>query len=138
MPLLFFPQKNRVTFTNVISSGNGEAETRVLSVNNATFTYPSSPLLTQGVDVPENILCPPDFFDSEGQALASRCRESGTMGKTDSTGTCECVHVRRIPLGSTVEIILFDQGRGETLFNKILFLFVMCKNIIIVFVKFFL
>ncbi|XP_028038520.1 laccase-2-like isoform X1 [Bombyx mandarina] len=54
------------------------------------FTYPASPLLTQGGDVGPNTLCP------EGP------------GEGD-----ECVHVKNIPLYSTVEIVMFDQG-GES------------------------
>ncbi|XP_017762166.1 PREDICTED: laccase-4-like [Eufriesea mexicana] len=94
--------------------GNGGAEMRVLNVNNATFTYPSSPLLTQGVDVPEETLCSstPDEDEarSENNETASltsrRCRRSDVT----ASDTCECVHVRYIPLGATVEIILLDQG----------------------------
>lgn len=54
------------------------------------FIYPASPLLTQGDDVNKDSLC------------------SQTSGQGD-----ECVHVKNIPLGSTVEIVMFDQG-GES------------------------
>ncbi|KAG6448360.1 hypothetical protein O3G_MSEX005465 [Manduca sexta] len=54
------------------------------------FTYPASPLLTQGGDVGPNTLC----SDGPGQGD-------------------ECVHVKNIPLHSTVEIVMFDQG-GES------------------------
>ncbi|KAM3963026.1 uncharacterized protein ACR2FA_002785 [Aphomia sociella] len=54
------------------------------------FTYPASPLLTQGSDVAPDALCP----QSEGQGD-------------------ECVHVKNIKLHSTVELIMFDQG-GES------------------------
>ncbi|CAK1545212.1 unnamed protein product [Leptosia nina] len=54
------------------------------------FTYPASPLLTQGADVGNEALC------------------SSQPGHAE-----ECVHLKSIPLGSTVEIIMFDQG-GES------------------------
>lgn len=40
--------------------------------------------------------------------LRPRCRLVGADGGTSDM--CECVHVRRVPLGATVEIILLDQG----------------------------
>ncbi|XP_016913956.1 uncharacterized protein LOC107998920 isoform X1 [Apis cerana] len=93
--------------------GNG-VETRVLNVNNATFTYPSSPLLSQGGDVSGETMCysTPDEDDArvennETASLSSRrCRRSDAT----ASNVCECVHVRYIPLGATVEIILLDQG----------------------------
>nr|XP_021185066.2 uncharacterized protein LOC110372581 [Helicoverpa armigera] len=54
------------------------------------FTYPASPLLTQGDDVGANAFCPKE------------------PGHGD-----ECVHVKNVPLGSTVELVMFDQG-GES------------------------
>lgn len=54
------------------------------------FTYPASPLLTQSSDVTQEAIC------------------TETPGRGD-----ECVHIKNIPLYSTVEIILFDQG-GES------------------------
>ncbi|XP_078036531.1 uncharacterized protein LOC144469770 isoform X2 [Augochlora pura] len=94
--------------------GDSGVETRVLNVNNVTFTYPSSPLLTQGADVSKENLCLYDVDNDshnenkETSSLLSQptCR----FGNGNSINTCECVHVRHIPLGSTVEIILLDQG----------------------------
>ncbi|XP_034840553.1 uncharacterized protein [Maniola hyperantus] len=54
------------------------------------FTYPASPLLTQGADVTPEAMCP---------------KESG-LGE-------ECVHVKHVPLHSTVELVMLDQG-GES------------------------
>ncbi|XP_046598049.1 laccase-2 isoform X1 [Neodiprion lecontei] len=82
----------------------GEIQTRVLHVSNVTFTFPSSPLLTQGQDVPQEIICSGNAGD--GLQVTTRCRRDDI-----SEGqVCECVHVRRIPAGATVEIILIDQG----------------------------
>ncbi|XP_041977251.1 laccase-1-like [Aricia agestis] len=53
------------------------------------FSYPASPLLTQGADVPPDDFCP--------------VAEDGE----------ECVHVKNVRLHSTVELIMFDQG-GES------------------------
>ena len=96
-------------------SGNGNIETKILNIDNATFTYPSSPLLTQGADVQGSMFCS-GFGEGESsldsvKSGASRCQSSSLPRRLDDiTSTCECVHVRRIPLGATVEIILFDQG----------------------------
>ncbi|CAG4988626.1 unnamed protein product [Parnassius apollo] len=54
------------------------------------FTYPASPLLTQGGDVAPEAMC--------------------LKGSNDGD---ECVHVKNIPLHSTVELVMFDQG-GES------------------------
>nr|XP_012149654.1 PREDICTED: laccase-5-like isoform X1 [Megachile rotundata] len=89
------------------------AETRILNVNNVTFTYPSSPLLTQGVDIAEESLC---SFSSDDEDVRNENNETTTLSPRCQHGdgiisdTCECVHVRYIPLDSTVEIILLDQG----------------------------
>ncbi|KAL0842290.1 hypothetical protein ABMA28_014427 [Loxostege sticticalis] len=56
------------------------------------FTYPASPLLTQGGDVAQNTMCPQE------------------AGQGD-----ECVHVKNVPLHSTVEMIMFDQGEDTNL-----------------------
>nr|XP_023015827.1 laccase-like [Leptinotarsa decemlineata] len=65
--------------------------------NNITFVYPSSPLLTQPADVP----------------LDSMCNESNWPARCAGKITCECVHVEHVPLGSTAEIILIDQGGDD-------------------------
>ncbi|CAH2073512.1 unnamed protein product, partial [Iphiclides podalirius] len=54
------------------------------------FTYPASPLLTQRGDVAPEAFC--------------------AKGSNDGD---ECVHVKSIPLHSTVELVMFDQG-GES------------------------
>lgn len=94
-------------------SGNSGTETRVLNVDNATFTFPSSPLLTQGGDVSPGMLCTnrddneDDLSESNETVSRRRCRAVSDVGAGD---ICECVHVRHVPLGATVEIILLDQG----------------------------
>lgn len=57
------------------------------------FTYPASPLLTQGGDVAPNALCP----------------EGAGQGE-------ECVHVKNVKLGSTVELVMFDQGEISSVY----------------------
>ncbi|XP_044585683.1 laccase-4-like isoform X1 [Cotesia glomerata] len=87
----------------------GDLEMRVMSIKNKTFTYPSSPLLTQGPDVPQEMLCNENEHYSETSA---RCRQHN--GNT----ACECVNTRRIPVGSSVEIILIDQvGRNDLVYH---------------------
>ncbi|GBP24985.1 hypothetical protein EVAR_94279_1 [Eumeta japonica] len=56
------------------------------------FTYPESPLLTQG----------PSLNKGSGRE-EDQCDEGN-----------ECVHIKAVPLGSTVEIIMFDQGMGPS------------------------
>nr|XP_033190587.1 laccase-4-like isoform X2 [Bombus vancouverensis nearcticus] len=94
--------------------GNSGVEMRVLNVNNATFTYPSSPLLTQGADVSEETMCSstPDEDDARVENNETASLSSRRCRRSDATASdvCECVHVRYIPLGATVEIILLDQG----------------------------
>ncbi|KAL6259668.1 hypothetical protein P5V15_009584 [Pogonomyrmex californicus] len=108
---LYLPISYKMQATELI--GNGGAETRVLNVDNATFTFPSSPLLTQGGDVSPGMLCTnsddneTDFNESNETVSRRRCRPVGDGGAAD---ICECVHVRHVPLGATVEIILLDQG----------------------------
>lgn len=89
----------------------------MLNVDNATFTFPSSPLLTQGGDVSPGMLCSGNGEhdgneDERGESNETvPRRRCGAVG--DATGAsdmCECVHVRHVPLGATVEIILLDQG----------------------------
>lgn len=63
--------------------------------NNLTFTFPPSPLLTQPDDIPFSIMC----------------NEVNIPKKCEGKPVCECVHINHVPLGSTVEIILFDQGK---------------------------
>ena len=98
--------------TNEIIGKGGEGP-RVLNVNNATFTFPSSPLLTQRADVSEESLCASSSDDDDARnenneipsPSSRRCRSDGSV-----VDTCECVHLKYIPLGATVEIILLDQG----------------------------
>jgi hypothetical protein len=70
--------------------------TRVLvpQLNNFTFMFPSSPLLTQADDFTLDLMC-------QQEPLPPRCRGSPI---------CECVHIIDLPLGATVELILVDQG----------------------------
>ncbi|XP_043474717.1 L-ascorbate oxidase-like isoform X3 [Leptopilina heterotoma] len=101
-------------------SGSGNVETKVLNIDNATFTYPSSPLLTQGVDIQETMFCSGFGENEESNLLVSdnnRCQSSSLPRKLEdvTSSTCECVHLRKIPLGATVEIILLDQAGLEDL-----------------------
>lgn len=86
----------------------------MLNVDNATFTFPSSPLLTQGGDVSPEMLCSGSDSndDDNGNESSNETRLSRRRCRPDddTSGMCECVHVRHVPLGATVEIILLDQG----------------------------
>ncbi|XP_011156719.2 laccase-4 isoform X1 [Solenopsis invicta] len=106
---LYLPINYKMQATELI--GNSGTETRVLNVDNVTFTYPSSPLLTQAEDVSPGMLCTngdeDDLNESNETVSQRRCRQIGDISTGD---ICECVHVRHVPLGATVEIILLDQG----------------------------
>ncbi|XP_012535530.2 laccase-1 isoform X2 [Monomorium pharaonis] len=106
---LYLPINYKIQATELI--GNGGTETRVLNVDNVTFTYPSSPLLTQREDVSPGMLCTNGDEDdlSESNETVSR-RRYRQVGDVSTDDICECVHVRHVPLGATVEIILLDQG----------------------------
>ncbi|XP_012227593.2 uncharacterized protein [Linepithema humile] len=109
---MYLPINYKLQATELLN--NGGMETRVFNVDNATFTFPSSPLLTQGGDVSLGMLCSSsdnddedDQGESDANASRRRCRSVVDGGTSD---ICECVHVRHVPLGATVEIILLDQG----------------------------
>ncbi|CAD1479735.1 unnamed protein product [Heterotrigona itama] len=109
---IYLPINYKLQTNDIV--GNSGVAMRVLSVNNATFTYPSSPLLTQGADISEETLCSsiPDEDDARAESNETASLSSRRCRRTDAitSNICECVHVRYIPLGATVEIILLDQG----------------------------
>lgn len=78
----------------------GESKSKVYRMNNITFTYPPSPLLTQREDVPETNIC-------NSLNKPEQCQK---------IEICECVHVEQIPLGANVELIIFDQGKKAYFF----------------------
>ncbi|KAK9889616.1 hypothetical protein WA026_006990 [Henosepilachna vigintioctopunctata] len=66
-------------------------------VNNISFTFPSSPILTQPEDVP----------------LSTICNDLKIPKKCENEETCECVHVEHIPIGAKVELILFNAAADD-------------------------
>ncbi|XP_044271354.1 laccase-2-like [Tribolium madens] len=76
---------------------NGNFDSRVFGVNNLTFTYPSSPLLTQLDRVVMNTVCD----------------EINVPEKCAGKEVCECVHVEHIPLRSAAEIVLINQDASQ-------------------------
>ncbi|XP_057321757.1 uncharacterized protein LOC130665413 isoform X1 [Microplitis mediator] len=102
---IYLPINQRMHPSEIAGS---DLETRVMSIRNASFTYPSSPLLTQGSDVPQEMLC----NENDSETSSGRCRQ------LNGITACECVNTRRIPLGSSVEIILIDQvGRDDLVYH---------------------
>lgn len=67
---------------------------RISQINNVTFTFPSSPLLTQYNEIAPKQLC---NHEETSQQCANR--------------TCECVHIEQVPLDDSVEIILMDNSK---------------------------
>jgi hypothetical protein len=80
-------------------SSGSNAVTRVLvpQLNNFTFTFPPSPLLTQASDVAPDLIC----------------RQETPPPRCEGSPICECVHVIDLPLGATVELILLDLGNKQ-------------------------
>lgn len=74
------------------------AHVLVPQLNNFTFTFPPSPLLTQVEDVDPDLMC-------RKETRPARCQD---------LPICECVHVIDLPLGATVELILVDQGGSDS------------------------
>lgn len=60
-------------------------------LNNRTLMVGPSPLISQKEDIPKDIYC------------SEKC--------TDTESSCECLHVIKIPLGSVVELCIFDGSK---------------------------
>nr|CAI5832434.1 unnamed protein product [Callosobruchus analis] len=84
------------------SGGRTSILNKYYRMNNISFTFPPSPPLTQPDDVPFEVIC------TEEQKQ-----------KCDDQMICSCTHVEQIPLGSSVEIVLYDKGvdQDETVFH---------------------
>lgn len=85
----------------LIENGYTDLRPKLYRINNLTFTYPPSPLLTQPGDVPEHLLC-------NELNIPEKCANSA-----GNEEVCECVHIEHIPLGNTAEILLIDQAGDE-------------------------
>nr|CAH7753855.1 unnamed protein product [Callosobruchus chinensis] len=75
------------------SGGRTSILNKYYRMNNISFTFPPSPLLTQPDDA----------------ALDAVCTEEQKQ-RCDEENICSCIHVEQIPLGSSVEIVLYDKG----------------------------
>lgn len=69
-------------------------EKKVYRMNNISFTYPPSPLLTQPENIPTDIIC-------DTKNIEEVCANQTI---------CECVQIINLPLKSSVEVILLDQS----------------------------
>ncbi|XP_047346346.1 laccase-5-like isoform X3 [Vespa velutina] len=107
---IYLPINNVIQSTDSVEDAG--VDIKSLNVNNVTFTYPSSPLLTQSGDIPKGLLCTGKDEDdhNENNETASSSRNCHNGGNGEANETCECVHIRYIPLGATMEIILLDQA----------------------------
>ncbi|RZF40482.1 hypothetical protein LSTR_LSTR000361 [Laodelphax striatellus] len=93
-------------FVSVLSSPEFPDPLLKPRINNITFMFPSSPLLSQAADLQEsNSLC------------SDAKRPKYCM---DEAGACQCVHVIDIPLNSRVELLLIDKG-GDDLTDEHVF-----------------
>lgn len=97
----------------MLFAGSDIAERKVWGLDNTTFTFPSSPLLTQSNEVEESIICAGD--ESIAPIMNAKGKERCQRWDERKITSCDCVHLRQIPLGSTVEVILLDQGHFFTL-----------------------
>lgn len=85
----------RMSYKTILSLISDKSTIRkIYNMNNITFTYPSSPLLTQTNDINPDMIC--DTANKPKRCL--------------NKDKCECVYIEHIPLDSTVELILIDQG----------------------------
>ncbi|XP_967121.3 uncharacterized protein LOC655485 [Tribolium castaneum] len=91
------PKTVYLSLGSQIVNVSGNFGSRVFGVNNLTFTYPSSPLLTQLDRVAMNSVC-------DGRNVPEKC-----VGKE----VCECVHVEHIPLRAVAEIVLINQDASQ-------------------------
>jgi hypothetical protein len=66
-------------------------------INNVSFIFPPSPILSQGPDIPLDVYC------TIGRDGFPQCPASAM---TD--GYCECVYVIKVPLGAVVQIVMGD------------------------------
>lgn len=74
--------------------GYADLRKKIYRVNNLTFVYPSSPLLTQPMDISSSLIC-------NDQSIPEKCLNKNI---------CECVHLETVALGQSVEVVLIDQG----------------------------
>lgn len=61
--------------------------------------FPPSPLISQSDDINSDVIC-------NSQKIPSKCH-----GKPNEI--CECVHLLKVPLGETVELVLINQDENE-------------------------
>ncbi|XP_066154201.1 uncharacterized protein [Euwallacea fornicatus] len=75
---------------------------KIYRINNITFNYPSSPLLTQPMDVSSSAIC-------NEQSVPEKCEDKNI---------CECIHLEPIALGQSVEMVLLEKaGDVEHIFH---------------------
>lgn len=84
----------RKLMINLMLLGYADLRKKIYRVNNLTFVYPSSPLLTQPMDISSSLIC-------NDQSIPEKCVNKNI---------CECVHLETVALGQSVEVILIDQG----------------------------
>ncbi|XP_050695782.1 uncharacterized protein LOC126985218 [Eriocheir sinensis] len=63
-------------------------------INNLSFVHPATPLLLGG-----------------GAGETACTAESPPLGRSCHEDYCECLHLYRIPLGATVDLVLIDEGQ---------------------------
>ncbi|XP_030761003.1 laccase-like [Sitophilus oryzae] len=80
------------------NDGFTDLRPKTYRINNLTFAYPSSPLLTQPMDVPSSLIC-------NEVLVPGTCKDDASI--------CECVHLEDIPLGQSVEVIIIDKAGDE-------------------------
>lgn len=73
----------------------GGAETVGL-IANISNVFPTSPLISQRDEIPENTFC-------SSSNLPERCKDEPF---------CDCTHIEEIPMNSVVEIVLVDEGKS--------------------------
>lgn len=77
-------------------TGANKQGAKVAQINEMSFKYPTSPLLSQPENTPDEAMC----------SLETR---SGQC--TDTPQFCECVQVIEVSPRQNIDIILIDQGK---------------------------
>lgn len=73
---------------------NEEQQIPTPQINNLSFVHPATPLLLGG-----------------GADETTCTADSPPLGRSCHDDYCECLHLYRIPLGATVDLVLIDEGK---------------------------
>lgn len=82
-----------MTITTFLPTVTEEQQIPTPQINNLSFVHPVTPLLLGG---------------ASGETICTA--ESPLVGRSCHDDYCECLHLYKIPLGATVDLVLIDEG----------------------------